>query len=130
MRIWNEKKRAGLVFALAMCAAPAAVAAKTYCIFETECFEAEACSESTFRFDFEKGGGAGAARVSSGVQATTEFGDLGGFIIKQEGDVDTIAFEGPGAFYFLTVAGRAARLSVHMEGPLVVTYLGACEELG
>ena len=106
------------------------MAAKTYCVFETECFEADVCAESTFRFDFEKGGGAGANTVNSGVQAVTEFGDLGGYFLKQDGDVDTIAFEGPGAFYFLTVAGRDARLSVHMEGPLVVTYLGACEELG
>lgn len=115
-------------FAALLCAAPAL--AKTYCVFETECFEAEVCTPSTLRFDFDKGGGAGAARISSVVQATTEFGDLGGFFIKQDGDTDTIAFEGAGAFYFLTVTGRDARLSVHMEGPMVVTYLGTCEALG
>ena len=120
--------RVALISAAALaCATP--VLAKTYCVFSSECFEADACTDSSFRLDFEKGGDAGAARVSSGVTARTEFGDLGGFIIKQDGDQDTIAFEGPGAFYFLTVAGRDARLSVHMEGPLVVTYLGTCEAI-
>ncbi len=114
---------------LAVCL-PVAASAKTYCVFQTECFEAEACAESTFRLDFEGGGSAGGTRLSNGVVAETEFGDLPGYVIRQSEGAATYAFETGSAMYFLSFEGRDARLSVHMEGPMVVGYLGTCEDLG
>ncbi len=105
------------------------VAAQTYCIFDVECFEGDACSAAAFRIDITKGSDAGDARSPNGVQAKTEFGDLSGYMLKQTPEVVTYAFEGDGAFYFLSLEGRDARLSVHMPGPMRVGYQGTCEVL-
>ncbi len=128
MKLWGDTIGLAILFTLLIMAT--AAKAKSYCVFTTECFEADACQDAAFRFDFIKGGAAGAAQLNTGVQATTEFGDLGGYILKQTPDAATYAFEAPGTFYFLTVADREARLTTHLPGPMSVHYLGTCEDLG
>ena len=108
-------------------ALPGMVSATTYCSFEQECFEADACGDAGFLFEYIDN--ANGARLQQGVTASTEFGDLGGYVLRRDESSVSYAFEGPGAMYFLTVENAAARLSVHMEGPMVVTYLGRCEGL-
>lgn len=106
------------------------VAAKTYCIFDTECFETDTCAEAAFRLDFVAGGNAGSGRLANAVSATTEFGDMGGYVLKQTQDARTYAFEADAAFYILRIEDRTARLSVQMPGPMAITYHGTCEDLG
>ncbi|MEL6242577.1 MAG: hypothetical protein AAFV87_02795 [Pseudomonadota bacterium] len=108
-------------------ALPCVVSATTYCSFEQECFEADACGDAAFLFEYTDN--ANGARLQQGVTASTEFGDLGGYVMRRDETSVSYAFEGPGAMYFLTVEDAVARLSVHMEGPIVVTYLGRCEGL-
>lgn len=113
-----------ILFAFALLT-PGMGLAATACSFETECFEAEACGDAAFLFEFSDNGGG--ARLQQGLSASTEFEDMGGYVVRADQTSVSYAFEGSGATYFLTVAGDDARLSVHMEGPVVATYLGVCE---
>lgn len=90
------------------------------CRFEQECFEAEACTVADFALDIE-------GHATEGVTATTDFGPLEGSIITRDGTARHLVLEGPGAIYFLSIGESGARLSVHMEGPVMVSYLGTCE---
>lgn len=87
--------------------------AETLCRFETECFEADECAVSAFELRLD------AARTVMG----TEFGDLA--VVAEAGGA--LIAEGTGAVYMLSIEEAGARLSVQMEGPMVVSYLGACE---
>lgn len=95
------------------------------CSFDSECFEDDACSDAAFLFEYEDL--AGGARLQQGVTATTEFGTFGGYTLKRFETGAHYMFEGASTMYFLSVEAGQARLSVHMEGPMVVTYLGQCE---
>ena len=111
--------RALLSLPLVLLAPLMASAALAYpCTFHTECFESDACAESTF-----------VAEVLLEDEAiSTEFGDLTIVAAKQAEALTTIFATGNGAEYLLSVSPTAARLSTHMnDGPLSVTYHGICE---
>lgn len=97
------------------------------CLFTTECVEDAACADAAFRMDLFVPGAPGGARLQTGLRAVTDFGDLSGYSLSRSPDVALHVFEGSGAHYVPSVGTDAARLSVHMEGPMVVSYLGICE---
>ncbi len=93
------------------------------CRFATECFEAEPCAETDFSFSVSRD-------------------DAHGFVIRTDAeDIPGMAFDNylpdatsaligatDTAYHMLTIEpGGAARYSVHMKGPMSVSYLGACE---
>lgn len=108
-----------LLLALAALSVPSAVFAADFtCAFTTECFEAEQCSDSTFAIDVMLGD----------EKISTEFGALTIVALKQSDALKTLFATGSGAEYLLSITSDAARLTTHMnDGPLSVTYLGACE---
>ena len=112
----------GLIGCVALAQQATAAGGETplQCRFEQECFEAEACTAADFALDIEE-------HATEGVTATTDFGPLQGSIIKRDETARHLVLEGPGAMYFLSIGESGARLSVHMEGPILVSYLGACE---
>ncbi|SIO19448.1 hypothetical protein SAMN05444722_0777 [Rhodovulum sp. ES.010] len=98
------------------------------CAFDRECYDAEACAETAYEMTVSgRVGGMGAgvvlARATlSAVSGDVEvFGTLGGGTLFLQG--------GEGAArHYLAVTDGAARYSLHMaEGPVAITYLGACE---
>ncbi len=105
--------------------APALAASDTFaeCTFELECFEADACTATDF-------------------QATVEHDDTLAFIMRTVSeDIGGVVFENGApeaasilmgqtdtASHLLTIQpGGATRYTVHMQGPLVVSYMGTCE---
>lgn len=103
---------AGLI---ALTATPAL--AGTTCTFALECYEAEACAESTFTLDVTETG------------FSSLFGDME--ILNQDSDAYSATYYamGPGARYLLSTApDGGARFTVHTVGPQVVSYLGQCRE--
>lgn len=98
----------------------AGTASAMVCTFETECFEQDGCMESGFGFEIF-------TSEEGIVQFATEFGDLPVAWSVDEPGVYMGLAVGAGARYFLSTEGEAARLSVHLEGPVAVTYIGRCE---
>lgn len=88
------------------------------CDFTTECYEAEACTESTFALD-----------VDVEAQAiSTEFGEITIVAIREQDELISVFGSGTGAEYLLSITPEAARLSTHMnDGPEAIQYLGTCE---
>ncbi|MBU2982340.1 hypothetical protein KO498_11030 [Lentibacter algarum] len=88
------------------------------CSFVTECFEAEACGETTFTAEVD----------IKGEKLETEFGDLSIVAVKERPALKTMFATGDGAEYLLSITPQGARLTTHAnEGPLVISYLGSCE---
>ena len=88
------------------------------CTFTTECFESEACADSSFTTEVSV----------ENSKITTEFGDLEITAIEQTPDTKVLFAKGDGAAYLLSVTPEAARLTTQISaGPIVVSYLGACE---
>lgn len=90
------------------------------CTFEAECFEQDGCMESGFGFEVT-------TSDAGALQFVTEFGDLE--VVWSAEDIGTFSgvATGAGAQYFLTHGPEGARLSVHLDGPVAVTYIGQCE---
>ena len=107
-----------LVLALITGPLPLQAAEAFLCTFQTECYEDEACGETTF-----------AAEVDvKGEKLVTEFGDLIIVAVKKRPALMTLFATGDGAEYLLSITPKAARLSPHAnEGPQVISYLGSCE---
>lgn len=125
--VWNPAPRlmtgapkSGRALMLAACLALPwqSAAALTTCRFETECFEAETCDDSGFEIELN-------GDVS---EIWTEYSTLR-VVYDHVGRAGfSVMAEDGGAVYLLTIApDDSARLSVHMEGPVAVTYLGSCE---
>lgn len=93
----------------------APLAAQT-CTFTSECFEAEACGDTSFSMSVENG-----AMVT----------DAETIPVSQGGSAETRVFVGvtASAFHVLTAGSDGtARYSTHIfDGPLMVNYLGACD---
>ncbi|THH38539.1 hypothetical protein E4Z66_02930 [Aliishimia ponticola] len=117
MSIWGTMKIAACAL---LCLTGPGLAASA-CLFTAECFEADGCAESGFTLDLADADDAGR------VVAATEFGDLTGRGLERAAVGVSYVLEGAGAVYLLTMSGTDARLSVHMEGPIVATYLGTCD---
>jgi hypothetical protein len=90
------------------------------CTFEQECFETDGCMASGFGFEVT-------ANDEDVVQFVTEFGDLD--VVWSTDEIGSFMglATGAGARYFLTTGPEGARLSVHLDGPTTVTYIGQCE---
>ena len=90
------------------------------CTFEAECSEQDGCMDSGFGF-------AVTTSDTGTLQFVTEFGDLD--VVWSSDDIGTFSglATGAGADYFLTTGSEGARLSVHLDGPVAVTYIGQCE---
>lgn len=106
----NTSAKGRILWAGVLSVVASGAAADMACSFGTECFDGEACGESGFSLSIV------------GDAMETEFGsypvqDLGGALYAA----------GDGAHYLLTTGDSGARLSVHMDGPMVVSYLGTCE---
>lgn len=98
--------------------AVAAPAAAYECTFAQECYEAEACGESTFALD---------VLVEDQI-LSAEFGEVKIVAIREKSDLVSIFGSGEGAEYMLSISKTAARLSAHLnDGPQAITYLGTCE---
>lgn len=106
---------------MAMLALTAGAAqAQMVCQFEAECFEQDGCMESGFGLTVIEG--------ENGLVFETEFGDLNVVHFGPSSVYFVGLAEGEGARYLLSsVADGDARLSVHLEGPIAVTYLGQCK---
>lgn len=88
------------------------------CRFETECYEAEPCTESAFNIEVD----------IEGEKIVTDYGDLTIIAVKKLPTVTTLFATGMGAEYMLSATLAQARLSTHNNaGPEVLTYLGRCE---
>ncbi|MCK0143681.1 hypothetical protein [Aliiroseovarius sp. F20344] len=88
------------------------------CLFETECYEADACQETAFSLTADL----------DGERLITDFGDLTIVAAKQSGALTTIFSTGDGAEYLLSRNGDTARFTAHAnDGPTVITYLGTCK---
>ncbi|MDQ2092768.1 hypothetical protein [Rhodalgimonas zhirmunskyi] len=88
------------------------------CRFTAECYEQEACGESTFTLTADL----------ANERIATEFGDLIVVAVKREPGIKTLFATGEGAEYLMSVTPQGARLSSQLnKGPEVLTYFGACE---
>ncbi|MFK7755171.1 MAG: hypothetical protein AB8B51_21815, partial [Sedimentitalea sp.] len=102
------------------CTAPVAQAKDTFCRFSQECFETEACSETSFEMTM-------AAGPDGDVQLITEAETIDAF---KSGDPEhgfVIGFGGSAMHVLSAAKSGQARYSVHLAGPMLVSYHGICE---
>lgn len=115
------KMRSG-IFSAAICAIWVAVPAQAYdCRLTTECFEAEVCADTDFEVSLEPAPDNRDAMILKTPSETLEAvlsGNLREFFLVAKTARAVHLFS-------LDVAG-AARYTVHMSGPISVTYLGQC----
>ena len=118
MSISAKAKRRARRGASAVClACLAGPAAAFSCLFETECYDTEACTEAGFAVEVD----------TEGQLLGTEFGDLPlVFMAVGTGQMSLVSASELGT-YLLTVTAEGARLSMHGEGPFMVNYAGSCE---
>ena len=103
--------------ALTLALSPAPLLAQD-CTFVTECYEADACQDTTFALTADL----------QGERLITDFGDLTVVATKQAGRLTTLFATGDGAEYLLSRNGDTARFTAHSnEGPAAITYLGTCK---
>ncbi|WP_424939947.1 hypothetical protein [Aliiroseovarius sp. S253] len=104
-------------FVLALVLSPLPAYAQD-CSFTTECYEAEACQDTSFSVIADL----------TGERLITDFGDLTIVAAKQAGNLTTLFATGDGAEYLLSRNGDTARFTAHAnEGPAAITYLGTCK---
>ena len=98
----------------------ASAALATDCIFTTECFESESCSESAFTVRVEEKGG-----------ATLLVSDAETIPVSVGGSDAVRLYVGvtESAFHLMSRAANGiARYSTHLyDGPIMVNYLGSCK---
>ncbi|KNG93005.1 hypothetical protein ATO11_13840 [Pseudaestuariivita atlantica] len=98
-----------------------AASAAMQCRFTTECYEAESCTEASFDVTLD-------TETNS---ISTEFGD---FRMARVAAKDGSWFQAWGIdhtqklFYLILAEGSDARMTLHMAGPQMVSYVGTCEE--
>jgi len=122
------------ILMLALTSMPLA-AEEASCTFQTECLEGETCNETSFSMTY---------LVTScprdpgprGIVAQTDFGDLSGQEVSlscqtlaNASEASTYVLSGDGAAYLLSRFHEQAWLSVRMDGPFTINYLGTCEDL-
>ena len=99
------------------------------CRFESECFEAESCAETTLSFDLKgRAGGLTATDMAVEVAMVSEIIDAT-LIGVHSGSAMSLSGGAFDARHLLTIAeGGAARYTLHYaDGPMAISYLGACE---
>ncbi len=88
------------------------------CTFTTECYETEACQDTSFALTADL----------DGAKLVTDFGDLTVVGVKREAPLTTVFATGAGAEYLLSRNGDTARFTAHSnDGPTAITYIGTCE---
>lgn len=88
------------------------------CTFTTECYEAEACQDTSFSL----------TAALDDAKLVTDFGDLTVVGVKNDAPVTTVFATGEGAEYLLSRNAGTARFTAHSnDGPTSITYLGTCE---
>lgn len=92
------------------------------CRFVTECFETESCSDTDFSVDIQAG-----PDGPDHVLLVTPSETLDATLAGSE-DLGLLMAMGETALHVIsTSASGDARYSVHMAGPMLVTYHGTCE---
>ena len=115
--VYVERLRRGDIFGMMMgLALSTGTALAEQCTFTTECFEAEACSDTSFSLTIE-----GGALIT----------DAETIPVSSGGSDATTVYVGytPSAFHILTrEKGARARYSTHIfDGLMMVNYMGTCE---
>ena len=98
------------------------------CQFDLECYEGEACQETTFEFELK--GLAGGLTPDALAAVVDMESDLGNekLLGTVAGDVTLLSGGAVQARHMLSMSGQAARYTLHFsDGPVVISYLGACE---
>ena len=114
-----------LIFALAVLGAPAWAAGDVFaqCRFAQECLEGETCNATDFELTVRHDDLAGFALESLAETVAGLVFDNG-----QPDSTSTLVASGETAYHLLTIErDGAARYTVHMQGPMAITYLGSCE---
>lgn len=94
----------------------------TDCRFTQECIEGEDCTETEYGVQII----ADPAR-ENGLVLRTPSEELQGTGIRKDGPGHVI-FPGDTAMHLITSApDGAARYTIHMQGPMVISYQGTCE---
>lgn len=94
------------------------------CTFVLECFEGEACTETDYSITMEN-----VDSTTSSWRLVTESETLKGTGIRLKGPSHMI-FTGSTALHVVLIgAGKNARYTVHMQGPMAINYHGKCEAL-
>ena len=108
--------------------APVQIELNLQCVFASECFETESCSDTTFTFDLN--GAAGGLAESDMVvqtQLTSEIGDAE-LLGVRSGKALSLAGGSFEAGHLLTIAeDGSARYTLHYaDGPMTISYIGEC----
>ena len=94
----------------------------TSCRFTLECIEGEPCAETDYAVQIL----ADPAR-ENGLILSTSSEELNGTGIRKNGPGHVI-FPGDTAMHLITSAANGdARYTIHMQGPMVISYQGTCE---
>lgn len=108
--------------ALIMCVAFVPSVRAGTCTFVTECFETESCSETEYAVDIAAGPN-GPDHVQLVTPSETLDATLAGSM-----DLGLLMAMGETALHVISTSTSGdARYSVHMAGPMLVTYHGICE---
>ena len=110
------------ILAIAAFALAGAAHAET-CTFDTECFDGDGCAETEFEATLGNDGD------GNSVLSTISEDVTGETVTGEGGEHSVFTGIGPGAMHLLTrTADGTARYTVHLlEGPMAITYLGACK---
>ena len=93
------------------------------CHFTTECFESEPCSDTDFGFVVNH-------NDDVGFIIQTDAENIDGLVFDNRfpEETSTLIGQTETAYHMLTIApDGTARYSLHMQGPMVVSYMGQCE---
>lgn len=92
------------------------------CSFELECFEDEACAETTLGFEVTQN-----PEKPAQMQMITDSETLQGVGFRRDGPRHVVFFGDTAAHLLTLYENNAARYSAHLEGVLAITYHGTCE---
>ncbi len=93
------------------------------CHFTTECFESVSCTDTDFGFVVNHDD-------QTGFVIQTDAENIGGLVFDNRfpDETSTLIGQTETTYHMLTIApDGAARYTLHMQGPMVVSYSGQCE---
>lgn len=109
-------------FLISALALPAFAQSRSDCRFVNECFEGEACDATDFELSVTSD-----PENPQGLLVITDSETLKGSGLRT-GQTARVVFFGDSGMHVISVQSDAqARYTVHLEGPLVITYQGTCE---
>lgn len=106
------------------CISQAALADVMTCRFNTECYEDEACIDTSYNVQFER-------KVPAATEWTlwTDFGSFDATVTEASAKAGvTVIAQGAGMSQLFVIApdGMARHASVLADGPQIISYLGEC----